>query len=449
MQEIITQYDFILLPFYLFVFYLVIRRKSKKYEKLGLKKAFITAFWLRMAGAVLYGLLIQYYYGYGDTIGYYQGGNIISDMIIHDITAVKYLFLPAKDIMAAARAMGFGDSIPVTMEHDSNALVMKFSAVLSFITFNKFLIISIFFGFFSFAGIWKLFYVFYHLNNKRHVRLLALGVLYLPSLWFWGSGLIKEPLCTGALGFLIYSCYNIFNNKNRSVKNYILVLLAAYLLLIIKGYILALLLISLFIVGITYLAGLIKSWFIKLPALALCFIIIYVLFINLNINTGIENFIEDAAKQFETMQNSYQVVQNEDDRSRATFMLSEINPSLQGMVLNAPAVIGSCLFRPFPWEAQKIIIFFSSLEAMLTLLVTLYVLAKLYFFKFFKYCFTDLVAMFCFVFSILFALLIGYTTFNFGTMVRYKIIFLPFYFFLLIYTYTKGKEQSNLHYKIT
>jgi hypothetical protein len=32
----------------------------------------------------------------------------------------------------------------------------------------------------------------------------------------------------------------------------------------------------------------------------------------------------------------------------------------------------------------------------------------------------------------LFALIIGFTTFNFGTLIRYKIMLLPFYYFMLV-----------------
>ncbi|HUS02576.1 MAG TPA: hypothetical protein VMY77_12650, partial [Chitinophagaceae bacterium] len=96
MQEIITPYDFVLLPIYLLIFYLIVRKKSKKYKELGLKRIFITAFIFRMAGSIFYCLLIQYYYGYGDSFGFYQGGTVLADMIQKDIASVKYLFAPAK-----------------------------------------------------------------------------------------------------------------------------------------------------------------------------------------------------------------------------------------------------------------------------------------------------------------------------------------------------------------
>jgi hypothetical protein len=170
---------------------------------------------------------------------------------------------------------------------------------------------------------------------------------------------------------------------------------------------------------------------------------IYIAGDNLNLDTLIENFVDNALGQIQTFQSTYQTLQNEDERSSATLMINNLQPSLQGIIVNSPAVIGTCLFRPFPWEAKKIIMFFSSLEAMLLLLATLYVLVKTYFFLFFKYLFNNRVRMFCFIFSMLFALLIGYTTFNFGTLIRYKIVFLPFYFFLLISIYTQMKERLN------
>ena len=137
MMEILTPYDFLLLPVYLFLFYLIVKRKSKKYAAVGLKRIFITAFILRMAGAVGYSLLIQYYYGYGDSFGFYRGGNVLAEMMQQDISAVKYLFASGKDIVAAARVMGLGDDVPVSMPNDSNAFVMKLSAILSYFTFYK------------------------------------------------------------------------------------------------------------------------------------------------------------------------------------------------------------------------------------------------------------------------------------------------------------------------
>ena len=394
-----------------------------------------------MAGSIGHSLLIQYYYGYGDSFGFYLGGNVITDMIQQDITSIKYLFYPAKEIVAAAKAMGFEENIPVTMPNDSNAMIMKITAVLSFFTFNKYLLISICFGFFSFIGIWKLFYVFYQLNSKQNVKLLAVFVLFLPSLWFWGSGLLKESICFGALGLLVESLYKVYK-KRALARNWVLIVLSGYILVVVKSYIPALLLICFFIAGIVYLINKIKNTVFRLAVILIACTTTYIVINNSNFDTIMENFVDAAYTQIQTFQNNYQAVQGDDERSKATFMISDIKPSFEGMLLNAPSVLGSCLFRPFPWEAKKIIMVLASLEALLTLFITLFVIVKSKIFGFFKYIFTDVLILYCFLFSILFALVIGFTTFNFGTLVRYKIIFLPFYYFFLIQIYNKSKGRS-------
>jgi hypothetical protein len=50
--------------------------------------------------------------------------------------------------------------------------------------------------------------------------------------------------------------------------------------------------------------------------------------------------------------------------------------------------------------------------------------------------------MYCFLFSVVFALFIGASTLNFGTLVRYKIPCLPFYAISLFLIYEKVKEKS-------
>lgn len=50
--------------------------------------------------------------------------------------------------------------------------------------------------------------------------------------------------------------------------------------------------------------------------------------------------------------------------------------------------------------------------------------------------------MFCFFFSIVFALFVGSTTLNFGTLVRYKIPCMPFYIIALILILEISKKRK-------
>jgi hypothetical protein len=396
-----------------------------------------------MLGAISISFLMQYYYGYGDSFGYYNGGTVIRDMISKDLFNVKYLFYSGQDLASAAEAMGYGDKIPIQMPGNANAVVMKVSAILSFFSFNSFLVISLFFGFFSFIGTWKLFYVFKELNHGRYIQLLGYTTICTPSLWLWGSGLLKEPICIGALGLAIYIIYKMFIEKQFSFKNLLLLALLFYLITVVKSYITALFLASVLLVFLVRLFTSIKNLALRAGAIVVFLFVVFVSVMNLDIDSYMDELVYTSYSQIESFQNNYEAVQADDENSKAGFAIKDIKPTFSSLVLNSPGVIASCLFRPFIWESRKIIILFAALESLVFLLGTLFVLFKTKFLGFFYYAFNDPYRLFCFIFSMLFALLVGYSTYNFGTMVRYKIIFLPFYFFLLINIYTIMASKKN------
>lgn len=440
MQQIITIYDYLLLPFYLLLFFFIIRKKAKKYQGSKLKRIFLIGFALHMAGSILHSLVIQYYYGYSDAFGFYLGGNVISESIKKDFSAFRYFFLSGKEIVNAATLSGYPDVIPVSMPNDSNASVMKISAIISFFTFNKYMIIALVLGFFSFIGTWKLFKVANEILKSRHTVLLAWGILYTPSIWFWSSGLLKESICFGCLGLVILYLYEIFVKKMFSLRKILLMFILLFILTTIKSYITAILFVSLFIALVFELIKKIKNLLLRY-AVVLGLIILFInIFAFSDADIVVQDIITDTYSQIQMFQSNYEKTGEEED-SKGTiagflsFATRDAAPSINEILLSSPMAIFTCLYRPFLWESKKVIILFASLEATLTLFFTLFVLWKTRVYRFFIYTFSNFYSIFCFLFSIFFALVVGFTTYNFGTMVRYKIILLPFYFFLLVYVY--------------
>ena len=112
----------------------------------------------------------------------------------------------------------------------------------------------------------------------------------------------------------------------------------------------------------------------------------------------------------------------------------------------APAAIVATLFRPFIWESKKISSFLTSIESLMMMLFTLYVLIRVGIRKFFITLITKPLVLYCFLFSIIFSLFIGATTLNFGSLVRYKIPALPFYvisLYLILFFNDKIKSRAN------
>ena len=432
----ITVFDYLLLPVYLYIFYLIVKNRSLKYTDAELRKFFLTAFFLRMLGSVAYSMMVQYYYGYGDSFTYYAGSNFLRDQLMQDAGSIKYFIKPVEEVQkwynAEVGDINYAGYFGIT----SNVFIMKISALVSFLAFNKFLIISIIFGFFSFNGQWRLFQVFNDINGGKHQKLLAWAVLYTPSIWFWGSGLMKESICMGGLGFIIHFLYKIFVKKKFKLWDILALIFLVYLVNNIKSYVIIILVIGLATVMVYNLIATVKNVVIKAFVMMVFILASTAIAYLLNFDTQLQILVDESKVQVDTFQKNYQALQQQDESSRAGVNILEIDASLTGMLLHSPVAIFTCLFRPFIWESRKVIILFNSLESMLLLCSTLFLLFKFRFFGFFKAIFSDRYLLFCFVMSMLFALIIGFTTYNFGTMARYKIMLLPFYYFMLVQLYT-------------
>ena len=442
-MQYITIFDYLLLPVYLYVFYIIIKKRSAKYTDPELRKYFFVSFYLHMFGAVAYAMMVQYYYGYGDSFIFYYGSDFLSTQVAQDPANMKYFLKSAAEVKLWYDGEVGDLSYAGYFGIASNLFIMKISAVLSLFTFNKYLIITLFFGFFSFAGLWRLFLVFKDINKDRELKILAWGILFIPSVWFWGSGLIKDSVCIGCLGFIIYFLYKILIKKEFSIRSIIALVILIYIVNVVKSYIIIALVIGLsvfiFYKFVTPFKNIVIRVFITLTFL---FGVLIIAFIT-NFSDQLNLLAEESVVQINSFQRNYDAVQNEDERSRANMAIKDMDLSIQGMIIQSPLKVFTCLFRPFIWESRKVFILFSALESLLLLLCTVYMLVKLKFYRFFIEIFNNPFVLVSFTISIFFALIIGFTTYNFGTMARYKIILLPFYFFTLVSLYTTYQEKKK------
>lgn len=440
----ITIFDYLLLPVYLFIFYIIVKKISVKYTDDELRKYFFLSFYLHMFGAVAYALMVQYYYGYGDSFVFYYGGNFLNSHLLQDPGNIKYFFKSATEVKAWFDTEVGDLSYAGYFGIASNLFIMKISALLSLLSFNKYLIITIFFGLFSFAGLWRLFLVFKDINKDKELKVLAWAILFVPSVWFWGSGLNKDSICIGGIGFIIHFLYRLFVKKEFSITGIIGLVALVYIVMIIKSYIIITLAVGLvvfiFYRFITPFKNVVIRGFIILVFL---FGVLVVTFIT-NFTDQLKLLAEESMVQVDNFKRNYEAVQNDDENSKGTLEIKEMDLSLAGMIANSPVKVFTCLYRPFIWESRKIFILFSSFESLLLLLCTLYVMFKLKFLGFFREMFNNPYILVSFIIAIFFALIIGFTTYNFGTMARYKIILMPFYFFSLVGLYTAYTDKKKI-----
>ena len=306
-------------------------------------------------------------------------------------------------------------------------MVARLAAICSFFTFNRYLLNNLFFSMVSFTGVWHLFRFFYSLYPHLYKQ-IAIAVLFLPNFVFWSSGVLKDPICTGALGWITYALYEVLVKKKSLFKNSIILFIAGYFLSVLKLYILIsyVPIFSLFIVlkNISFVNN--KLLRIFLVPVLLTLSVVGFLAISNSMSKDLDRFaISKLAENITKTTNAYTAVVEGND---SQFSLGvEFNGSPISLLKMAPAAIIATLFRPFIWEVRKVSQLLSAFESLVLLLFTFITLWRVGLKFFFSNIIKDPAILYCFLFAILFALFIGATTPNFGTLVRYKIPCMPFY----------------------
>jgi hypothetical protein len=76
-----------------------------------------------------------------------------------------------------------------------------------------------------------------NLYPKLHKE-LAIAFMFIPSTFVWGSAMFKDTVCMFGLGWMTYTTFRIFVNKDFSVKNLLMFGVSFYLIGVVKLYIL-------------------------------------------------------------------------------------------------------------------------------------------------------------------------------------------------------------------
>ncbi len=231
--------DIILTPFYLVIIYLIAYRIRESYYKTSeLKKYFIPALSMKIIGAISLCLIYQFYYGpeSSDSFGYYKGSKDIWNAFIQDpLIGLKIIFASAGEFDP--------DTYPYV--HDMWGLyrnprtffVVRIGATIGLFTFGTFLPISITISFLSFLVSWKLYETFVAIYPDLYNKLI-IPVFFLPSVFFWGSGLLKDTVTFACLAGLVFVSYQIFLKKQYNLIYWIVLFICAYIIAQIKLYIL-------------------------------------------------------------------------------------------------------------------------------------------------------------------------------------------------------------------
>jgi hypothetical protein len=402
------------------------------------------AFTFKIIGAILLGIIYQYYYKGGDTFNYWHQTEIINSSMSDSFWTWLRLITGRAEIYDVdvynytTQFTWYGIKTP-------EYLISVIGALIGLFTMTTYLPTAVLFAAISFTGVWKLYIVFTKLY-PRLSKQLAYAILFIPSVIFWGSGFMKDTITLSCMGWVTHFFYIIFYENKKIIANSIFALIFLYIIYIIKSYIVMAFLPAILLWGVGLLSYKIKDtrlilfvrYFLYASAIGGIFVVGGKLEAEMFGEYNVESL---ASKSFVTRDYLYRI-SNEQDGSGYT--LGDFDPTVMGMLQQAPAGVNVTLFRPYLWEARKPIVMISAFESLFFLIFTIVVIFRNNPIRVIQRVLSDETLQFCLIFTLVFAFAVGISTSNFGSLVRYKIPCLPFYTAFLIILYYPPKQELVL-----
>ena len=436
--------DILFVPVYLFIILFIARiYQSKRIVDYPEYKYMVSGLLAKLLGGVGLALVYTLYYPGGDTLQYYWDSLAFQKLMFVDFKSFWYVLTSKADI---SNYYYFNNEtgFPAYCRDPKSWFVVKISLFIVGLSMQSYLITSILCATFSFIGIWKLYRVFAQ-EFPALQKQMAISFLFIPSVFFWGSGLLKDTFTLTALGFFISGAYNMLITNKGFIRGFITMLLSGFIIVSIKPYILVGLVPSLILwmifkfiqkIGIATLRS------ISFPLLLVIGFGFGYAFLQIMGDSlqeyKIDSFLEKAAVNQKDLKSDY--------HKGNSFDIGEFDPSVQGVSSKFFIATFSAIYRPMIFEVNNVVMLLSSIENLLILFLTLRVLWYIRLIRFFKYIKSHHLLVFSFSFAILFAFFIGLSSSNFGALVRYKIPCIPFFvasLYIVQYLHSKHLEEQN------
>jgi len=426
--------DLFIGPLYLLIFFAIAYQVRPMVTNKFTRKYFIPAFALKMVGGLGFALVFTLYYGSvdhisGDTGNYFQSSSVIYKAF-WDSPSLGLDLLMNLDI-TTSEAYRYRSNLN-WYNTPRNFFVIQIASIFNLLSFNSYIGVTLFFAAASFTGIYALYVTLIKLYPRFHKE-FAIAVFFIPSLFFWGSGLMKDTICLGCIGWAFWAFYQGFIEKKKILKSLFILFIALGIIQIVKVYILLC-----FIPAAVLWVFLENSKKIKNPIIRIIskpILIVVGAGIGYFASTSlteesrysVENVAETAATTSNYLERQTLRKAGTGRRTGSEYYVGKLDGSTGSMITAAPQAIFVALFRPFIFETRNPVMLLSALEATWFLWLALTAIYKIGLSKLLKFISSTPLLAFCFSFAIIFGLGVGLTSGNFGTLVRYRIPLIPFF----------------------
>lgn len=433
--------DLLVTPAFLIVLYSVAYVIRPLVSDQTNRRYFFPALTAKIAGALALGVIYQFYYDGGDTFMYHTYGSrlVWNTFVDSPLDGVKLFFASSKN---PGDVYQYASQIYLFRDPNSYAII-RISAFFDLITFSTYSATACLFAVFSFIGSWQFYLTFYKQFPELHGR-LAIAAFFIPSVFFWGSGILKDSITLGCLGMATYQIFVIFIQRKFRWYNVLQLLVSLFLIFSIRKFIL-----QAYLPAVILWIGASQVYRIRTVMLRLMVVPFVVAILVGSAYYTVLKIGEDderyAVGRLATTARvtAYDIRYWSGRFAGSGYSLGELDGSLGSMIRLAPQAINVSLFRPYLWEVKNVLMLFSAVESMALLMAGLYVLGKKR--SLILSVFSDPNILFTLSFAIVFAFAIGVSTYNFGTLARYKVPLLPFFVtgLILISNYRKRPRKDE------
>lgn len=444
-----TSLDLFLAPIYIAIIYMLAYRFRNKHYPKGhpYREYFIPGLTVKIIGAISAGLIYFFYYHYGDTIYYYARTRVIYQAFNIDfMTGLRLVFASTTDFYYTDLSPYIE---PLRAYDASSYMVLRFSGPISILCGNCYSCIAVIFAYISFRGIWALFVTFAE-QYPTQLRQVALACLFIPSVFFWGSGLFKDTITMACVGWMTYGLYKVFFKREKILINSIILVASFYVTFATKAYIaLCFAPAAMFWIFLTYNKN-IKNKALRVMITPIILVIAAgagYLFIN---QLGQQNAfwsVDSIAERAEDMQWWHQKVGDlygEEGGAGSMYTIGDGSFTPGNLLVSFPQAINVTLFRPYLWEVRNPVMLMAAIESLIIFIFTIRTIFRAGLGRSIKISISNPLIFFCLLFSVTFAFAVGFTSFNFGALVRYKIPLMPFYYLGIALLEYHSKKERNL-----
>ncbi len=430
--------DLIVTPFFILLIYVGAYLVRPYVTDSVNRRYFFLALTLRLFGAIALGFIYQFYYGGGDTFNFHTHGSrhIWEAFIDSPATGIRMILSDGKH---QGDFFSYSSLIPFFSD-PSAFFVVKVAAFFDLFTLSTYSATAVCFAVLAFIGSWMFFLTFYRRYPHLH-RQIALAVFFIPSVFFWGSGLLKDTLMMACLGVITYEIDRLFLAKRISLAHIFFLIISLYTVFSVRKFVLQAFLPSALVW--IYLANLklVRSTVLRILIFPLVILLTFfsTYYATVKIGEGDSRYAIESLSQT-AKATAYDIRFQTGRDAGSGYTLGELDGTFQSMFRLAPQAVNVALFRPYLWEVSNPLMLLSGIESSIFLILVMLI--------FFKRGFGLLKAFsnpdvsFCLVFSLIYAFAVGVSSFNFGTLARYKIPLMPFFALAIILTYNDSRSRK-------